>query len=66
VRGTFDPMYLAYTLGKIMIRKLRADWEQQHPGRPLLEFHDAFLANGCAPVPLIRRAMLGDAAGSAL
>ena len=26
VRGTYDPGYLAYTLGKLMIRKLRVDW----------------------------------------
>jgi uncharacterized protein (DUF885 family) len=25
-RGTYDPAYLNYTLGKLMIRKLRADW----------------------------------------
>jgi hypothetical protein len=25
-RGTYDPAYLDYTLGKLMIRKLRADW----------------------------------------
>jgi uncharacterized protein (DUF885 family) len=60
VRGTFDPMYLAYTLGKLMIRKLAAEWMQQHPGATLGEFHDAFLSHGCAPIPVIRRAMLGS------
>jgi uncharacterized protein (DUF885 family) len=25
-RGTYDPAYLNYTLGKLMIRKLRSDW----------------------------------------
>jgi hypothetical protein len=25
-RGTYDPAYLYYTLGKLMIRKLRTDW----------------------------------------
>jgi len=25
-RGTYDPAYLNYTLGKLMIRKLRTDW----------------------------------------
>jgi uncharacterized protein (DUF885 family) len=59
VRGTFDPMYLAYTIGKLMIRKLAAEWMQQHPGATLGEFHDAFLSHGCAPIPVIRRAMLG-------
>jgi uncharacterized protein (DUF885 family) len=60
VRGTFDPMYLAYTLGKLMIRKLHADWSAAHPGATLGEFHDAFLAHGCAPIPVIRRDLLGD------
>ena len=25
-RGTFDPAYLNYTMGKLMIKKLREDW----------------------------------------
>ncbi len=29
-RGTYDPAYLNYTLGKLMIRKLRADWIAKH------------------------------------
>jgi uncharacterized protein (DUF885 family) len=66
VRGTFDPMFLAYTLGKIMIRQLRTDWQAKHPGAPLGEFHDAFLSYACAPIPMIRRAMLGGDAGSPL
>jgi len=66
VRGTFDPMYLAYTLGKVMIRNLRADWQRLHAEAPLGEFHDAFLSYGCAPVPMIRRLMLGDQAGAPL
>ncbi len=59
-RGTFDPMYLAYTLGKLMIRKLRDDWMKKHPGAELADFHDEFLSYGCAPVPVIRREMLGE------
>ena len=66
VRGTFDPMYLAYTLGKIMIRKLADDWMKQHPGATRGEFHDALLSHACAPLPLIRRSMLGAGAGSPL
>jgi uncharacterized protein (DUF885 family) len=66
VRGTFDPMYLAYTLGKIMIRNLRADWLRTNPGKSLRDFHDAFLSYACAPIPVIRRAMLGDTAGTPL
>ncbi len=60
VRGTFDPMYLSYTLGKLMIRKLRDDWMRKHPGGALIDFHDQFLSYGCAPIPVIRRQMLGE------
>ena len=64
VRGTFDPMYLAYTIGKLMIRNLRADWLKANPGKTLGDFHDALLGYACAPIPVIRRAMLGPDAGS--
>ena len=66
VRGTFDPMYLSYTLGKLMIRKLHDDWQQLHPQASLGEFHDAFLAHACAPIPVTRAAMLGPDAGPAI
>jgi hypothetical protein len=58
-RGTFDPGYLNYTLGKLMILKLREDWTA---GRreAWREFHDQFLSYGGPPVPLVRKAMLGD------
>jgi uncharacterized protein (DUF885 family) len=68
-RGTYDPAYLNYTLGKLMIRKLRDDWLAKGPAvsgasadpkSRWREFHDAFLAFGGPPVPLVRRAMLGD------
>ncbi len=58
-RGTFDPGYLFYTVGKLMIKKLRADWMQANPDKSLKEFHDQFLAYGSAPIPLIRKMMLG-------
>jgi uncharacterized protein (DUF885 family) len=60
VRGTYDPGYLAYTLGKLMIRKLRADWLAANPGASAREFHDQFLSYGTPPVPLVRREMLGN------
>lgn len=62
VRGTFDPGYLKYTLGKLMIRKLRHDW-MQTTGRSLREFHDTFLSYQCAPLPAIRELMLGSRDG---
>jgi uncharacterized protein (DUF885 family) len=60
-RGTYDPAYLNYTLGKLMIRKLRDDWTASRGGRAAWkEFHDTFLSYGGPPIPLVRRAMLGS------
>lgn len=59
-RGTFDPAYLNYTLGKLMIRKLRDDWTAMRGGRAAWkQFHDDFLRYGGPPIPMIRRAMMG-------
>jgi uncharacterized protein (DUF885 family) len=60
-RGTFDPAYLNYTMGKLMIRKLREDWTATHGGRNGWQaFHDEFLKYGGPPIPLVRKAMLKD------
>jgi hypothetical protein len=61
LRGTYDPGYLAYTLGKLMIRKLRTDWLAANPGATPQQFHDKFLSFGVPPVPLVRARMLGAA-----
>jgi len=69
-RGTYDPAYLNYTMGKLMIRKLRSDWtakmskggtaagaddqSQWH------DFHDKFLSYGGPPIPLLRTEMMGE------
>jgi hypothetical protein len=59
-RGTYDPAYLNYTLGKLMIRKLREDWISTRGGRDAWrDFHDRFLSFGGPPIPLVRRAMVG-------
>jgi uncharacterized protein (DUF885 family) len=61
LRGTADPGYLRYELGKLMILKLREDLRRkQGKDFDLGRFHDQFLAQGEIPVPLIRRAMLGN------
>ena len=66
-RGTFDPAYLNYTLGKLMIRKLRDEWTARRGGRAAWKsFHDAFLSYGAPPVPLVRKAMLVGDRGSDL
>jgi hypothetical protein len=66
-RGTFDPGYGAYTLGKLMIRKLREDWTATRGGREAWQaFHDQFLSYGSPPVPMVRKAMLGPKSGPPL
>ena len=60
-RGTFDPAYLNYTMGKLMIRKLRDDWTKSRGGKDAWQkFHDEFLKYGGPPIPLVRKAMMGE------
>ena len=60
-RGTFDPAYLNYTMGKLMIRKLREDWCATRGGKTAWkQFHDAFLSYGGPPIPMVRKAMMGS------
>ncbi len=63
VRGTFDPEYLYYTLGKLEILKLREDYRKQE-GRKfsLKQFHDEMLRHGASPIRLLREVMLKDPA----
>ena len=59
-RGTYDPAYLNYTLGKLMIMQLREDWTKTHGGRSSWKaFHDQFLSYGGPPIALVRAQMLG-------
>jgi uncharacterized protein (DUF885 family) len=73
-RGTYDPAYLNYTLGKLMIRKLRTDWVAKHAGKggaagtgdeqaAWHDFHDQFLSYGGPPIPLLRKEMVGEEVG---
>jgi uncharacterized protein (DUF885 family) len=60
-RGTSDPTYLYYTLGKLEILKLRADLQKkQGAGFSLQKFHDDFMRQGFPPIKVVRKAMLGD------
>jgi len=62
-RGTYDPAYLNYTMGKLMIRKLRDDWTASRGGRKAWKaFHDQFLSFGGPPIPLVRQQMMGGKA----
>jgi uncharacterized protein (DUF885 family) len=61
-RGTLDPTYLVYTLGKMEILKLREAYrERAGASFRLGEFHDRLLAYGSPPVRILRMALLGDA-----
>jgi len=65
-RGTEDPTYLYYTLGKLEILKLRDDYKRKlGPAYSLRAFHDAFLAEGAMPLPLVRQALLGTGSAPA-
>jgi len=62
LRGTQDPMYGYYTLGKLMILKLRGDYRKlEGPKYTLQRFHDALLAHGDPSVPMLRMYLLGAA-----
>ena len=60
-RGTEDPTYLYYTYGKLDILKLRDDYKKKLGAQySLRRFHDAFLAEGAIPLPLVRRVLLDE------
>jgi Bacterial protein of unknown function (DUF885) len=64
-RGTYDPAYLNYTLGKLMILKLRADWLAKSGAAAddksrWHEFHDKFLSYGGPPIPMLRKELVGE------
>jgi uncharacterized protein (DUF885 family) len=60
-RGTSDPTYLVYTLGKLEIMQLREDYKRMKGDHYSLQaFHDAFLQQGFPPVKIVRRALLGN------
>ncbi|MBI3046818.1 MAG: DUF885 domain-containing protein [Acidobacteria bacterium] len=66
-RGTFDPTYLVYSVGKLMMLKLRRDYEDSQGGRfSMRTFHDAVLAQGNAPFWAHRRLLLGHASDAVL
>jgi uncharacterized protein (DUF885 family) len=66
-RGTFDPSYILYSAGKLMILKLREDYKARAgAGYSLREFHDTLLKNGTVPLWLHRTLMLGEQNGEML
>ena len=66
-RGTYDPAYLNYTMGKLMIRRLRDDWTASRGGRKAWKaFHDQFLSYGGPAIPLVRQRMMGEGRAKAV
>jgi uncharacterized protein (DUF885 family) len=66
-RGTFDPTYLVYSLGRLMLLKLRADYRAaKGAGFSLRTFHDSVLGNGALPFWAQRQLMLGAHSGDIL
>jgi uncharacterized protein (DUF885 family) len=64
-RGAGDPLYGYYTMGKLMILKLRADYQKKMGSNySLRKFHDAFIQLGPLPLPLVRKALLGETSGA--
>ncbi|MFT3681367.1 MAG: DUF885 domain-containing protein [Ferruginibacter sp.] len=61
LRGSFDPGYLFYTVGKLQVLKLRDDYKKQEGGNfSLQKFHDALLGNGMPPIVRLREILLKD------
>jgi hypothetical protein len=60
-RGTLDPTYLVYTLGKMQLMRLRDEWKRRMADSYRIgDFHDRLLSYGSPPVKILRMAMLGD------
>jgi uncharacterized protein (DUF885 family) len=56
-RGAYNPTYLYYTLGKLEIQELSREYMQKQ-NASLKQFHDAFVAEGGLPIPLVRQILL--------
>ncbi len=61
VRGTFDPGYFAYTLGKLQILALRDEAKAKLGAKfSLQRFHDALLSHGAPPIALVHDRVLRE------
>ncbi len=66
-RGTFDPTYLVYSVGKLMLLKLRRDYQEKQGAKYTQRaFHDQLLGNGTATFAAHRQLMLGESSGDLL
>ena len=60
-RGTIDPMYLNYTLGKLLIKKLRLDYQKEKQNTfSLRQFHNELLSYGSPPITALREILIED------
>jgi len=66
-RGTYDPLYLAAAVGKMLLMKLRRDLQERDgDSYTVRRFHEAVLGAGSAPIPVLRRMLVPDARGGIL
>ncbi|HRB00191.1 MAG TPA: DUF885 domain-containing protein [Ignavibacteria bacterium] len=58
-RGAFDPGYINYTLGKILIKKFKEDYfEKFGESKSLKDFHDMIVSLGCPTYRIARELVL--------
>ncbi len=58
-RGTHDPGYINYTLGKLLLLKFLADYREAFGEEfSLKRFHDDYIGYGSPPIPLLRQLLL--------
>lgn len=66
-RGTHDPGYINYTLGKLLLLKLLDDYKDAYGEHfSLKKFHDDYIGHGSPPIPLLRKLMLSQDNGELL
>lgn len=59
LRGTYNPTYLYYTMGKLMVYDLRRDFQRERGANYTLKsFHDTLVRQGGIPIPIIRKILL--------
>jgi uncharacterized protein (DUF885 family) len=66
-RGTHDPGYINYTLGKLLLLKLLEEYKAAHRHDfSLKRFHDEYISYGSPPIPLLRKLLLPGSGGALL
>lgn len=60
-RGVYDPGYLNYTLGKIIIKEMKSEFNSKHPELSDKDFHNRFVNFGCPTLAIAKRYFYEDA-----